>query len=730
MEHNSTYSRIIYFILIGLWAGCLAEKTDTVSINFEYSDDAGAYAHHLLTRRLEENGYRIDKSSTSTIHIVSEPGHLEHGLNDLADGDFSEIEDGGYRLKKAGRNIFVLANSSAGMLYGVMDLAEQLEEVEYISEIREVDVDPAVPFRAIKFNLPWSPYRPGPATELHTEVCRDLSFWESFLDMMAANRFNALTLWNTHPFPYMIRAKNYPKATPFNDDELAGWNVFWQDLFKMAKSRAIETYIVNWNIVVSPEFAKAYGANVHFDRSELVKKYTRESVTQTINEYPDLTGIGVTLADWMGNWGEVKMSPREREDWIQDTFVEGMKAADRKVKFIHRAVLAGDPKEMRRVIDYAELPDKSIVEIKFNWSHGYSTPKLSITHANDAGTIMTDFWQPKPENYFIAWMIRNEDFFVLPWGDPDFIRQHIKTNLHPYVQGYFIGSEGHIPAVDYSTISFEGKDWKYAFEKQGVLYHLWGKLLYNPEASDQYLADFIKKKYPNADPLKILNAYASASKIPQYIASFYKGTWDFTLYSEGFLAPWQNGFEDGKSEFISLEELIRHETLDRSYVSIQEFCTDKTTKNWIDQNMTTPPQLANAIHEHCSGLNILISALRSATSDAALHWVLDDLETWNQLGFYFAEKIRAGVAFQDFVLCHKEDDRQDALGHLEKCIAHWKKIIGLTESRYRPMPYVSMGHHEQKWPSFTTFHWKNYLRDVESDFEFVRQYNHSLQNQD
>ncbi|MFH0758122.1 MAG: hypothetical protein V2B15_12615 [Bacteroidota bacterium] len=142
----------------------------------------------------------------------------------------------------------------------------------------------------------------------------------------------------------------------------------------MARERGIETYLVNWNIVVSSEFADAYGADVHNDLSDQVKRYIRESVTQLINEYEDLTGLGVTLADWMGNWGEQKMSPADREQWIRESFVEGMHQADRKIKFIHRAVLAGDPEEMRRVIDDAALPGKTIVEVKFNWSHAHSTP--------------------------------------------------------------------------------------------------------------------------------------------------------------------------------------------------------------------------------------------------------------------------------------------------------------------------------------------------------------------
>lgn len=87
---------------------------------------------------------------------------------------------------------------------------------------------------------------------------QDIRFWESFLDMMAENRFNVLTLWNLHPFNYMIRPTNFPDACGFNEEELKQWNVFWKSLFKMVKERGIDTYIVNWNIFVSPEFAENY----------------------------------------------------------------------------------------------------------------------------------------------------------------------------------------------------------------------------------------------------------------------------------------------------------------------------------------------------------------------------------------------------------------------------------------------------------------------------------------
>lgn len=51
----------------------------------------------------------------------------------------------------------------------------------------------------------------------------------------------------------------------------------------------------------------------------------------------------MTLTDWMNN-----MTPKDRKDWIQDTFVRDMKQARRPAKFIHRSVLASSHIEMRR----------------------------------------------------------------------------------------------------------------------------------------------------------------------------------------------------------------------------------------------------------------------------------------------------------------------------------------------------------------------------------------------
>jgi hypothetical protein len=633
-----------------------------------------------------------------------------------------EVGREGFRIARVGGErptVLVLARDAGGAMYGTLDVAEQVRVHGGLEGIEERTENPRVAFRAVKFNLPWSPYRDTPPTDVHRDAVRDLAYWRRFLDMMAENRFNALTLWSVHPFPYMVRSKRFPRATPFDDAELAEWKRFWTSLFRMAKERGIETYLVNWNIAVSPEFAAAYGVAERNDTSEVVRRYTRESVTQVIDEYPDLTGVGVTLADWM-----VGMTPKQREDWIEQTFVAGMKAAHRPVKFIHRSVLAGSAEEMRRVIDHAELPDPVQVEIKFNWSHGHSTPRLALTHDHESGVVDESFWNPPPTNYRIAWTVRNEDFFILRWGEPDFIRRHIATNLHPYVDGYFVGSEGYIPAVDSSHRPDPHVTWDYAFEKQWLFYRLWGRLLYDPATPDAVFAAAFDERYGAGTGAPLLEAYRLASRMPLRLASFHAATWDYTLYAEGFLAPAPSrGLSDGVSPFISILELIDHETLDPTYLSIPEFVELRLAGQKPDEGRVSPLALADSSERDGRAALATVAVLRRRVDDhsGALECEIQDVEAWSYLSLYFAEKLRAGVALETFRRTGEEARREESIDHLETARLLWDGLIAVTDSHYHPVPHVFAEHDPMDGGLRDGFSWAGLRDQVERDLELARQ---------
>ena len=721
----NSFQKLVFLSIIILIA-----RAGYSQIKIQFDSQSGTVFHGVkcLRETLMKNGHEVsfvnyfDETYLANILIISNQESLNKMSVSFTALDKEKIKPEGYQILKNenDKKIIIASADEVGAMYGLLELSEFMTNNEDLFDIDSGLRNPYFEYRIIKFNLPWSPYRDNPATRLHIQTCRDLQFWERFLDMMAENRFNVLSLWNLHPFTYMIRALNYPDATPFNEKELSEWRNFWKVLFRMARERGIQTFIVNWNIVVSPEFAEAYSAKQFNDLSELVKKYTRESVTQLINEYEDLTGIGVTLADWMNNFNG-SMSAKEREDWIEETFVAGMKNAKRKVKFLHRSVLSGSPIEMRRVINHAELAEAALVEIKFNWSHGHSTPTLAITHDYHSGEVDDRFWNPKPENYNIQWMIRNEDFFILRWGQPDFIRKHIEVNSHDYVNGYFIGSEGYIPALDYSHKINSDKTWQYGFEKQWLFYTLWGRLLYDPETPDKVFEDCFERKFGIGTGSKMLEAYSLASNMPLRLASFYRSTWDYTLYSEGFLAPRPSSSEtffDGSSDFISIDELIYHETLDPQLISINDY-VDMLIKNQaFPEEKTTPIELALDLEQ--DGINALeiVDQLYQELKEnhSAFNSELEDLKTWSYLSLYFSDKLRAGVLLQSYRKTGIASDKIKSVEYLNKAMNHWKSVIEHTKNRYLPVPHVSI---PEDADEYRLFSWEYFLPQIERDIRIA-----------
>ncbi len=251
-----------------------------------------------------------------------------------------------YRIERRGDQLLLQTGDDNGTLYGLLDVGEQLRWGKSLAQIPAKTVRPRLGFRAVKFNLPYMAYRNGPSITQHDWTCRDPKFWEAYLDNMAQNRFNVLSLWSQHLFHYMVIPEHFPEATQFNEFEMGEWRMFWKELFRMAHERGIETYIINWNTFVSPSFARAHDVGgyegAHFgdgDTTKITERYTRKIIRQVIDEYDDLDGLGITLGERMGG-----QNPDERRAWLDRTILAGMRDAKRKIKFVYRAPLSANAK--------------------------------------------------------------------------------------------------------------------------------------------------------------------------------------------------------------------------------------------------------------------------------------------------------------------------------------------------------------------------------------------------
>lgn len=632
--------------------------------------------------------------------------------------DTSMASKEAYSIRKDGKNLEVTGGGTNGLVYGIYKIKEYLSEGK--TEIPDVDEGPHYSFRALKFNLPWSSYRRSEALQQHYETCRDTIFWESFLDMMVENRFNKLTLWNLHPFNYLVRTESYPEANDMSDEEFAEWRQFWTTLFRMAKDRGVETYLVNWNIFVSPEFAKVHNVATYSitgeyfiegDTASIIKDYTRECVKQVIDEYPDLTGLGITLGEAMFG-----MTAEQREEWLLEGFIQGMREASRKIKFIHRVPLTkGDNDNSTRTsveqitrntldtLTCVETP--IIIELKYNWSHGHSSPHLFKVHG---GKLSDTYWNPLPTNYKLAWMVRNEDFFILRWGQPNFIREHIALNSQDYVTGYFVGSETYIPAVDYFTAK-EGVSWNYAFERQWMFYKQWGRLLYNPETPDQFFASNFKSRFPeNGESL--FKAQSLVGSVPLIVASYWNATWDYSLYSEGMLSIMRN---DNETKLISLKQLAEKIPMDTLLMGVKEYVSEIESSRELPDKVT-PVEMADSMESFCNRAIELVSTIKPG-DDVNLTYEKTDILTWANLGLYFAHKLRSAVNYQQFINTGNEDFHEQAVLHLENATRSWEEVSELTTDVYKIVPLQHYNRNDDKY-----FHWSMVYKEVENELEWLK----------
>lgn len=689
-----------------------------LSQSFQY-DTASARQRYAITRL--SAALKQDKSAAAyTIRLTM---------------DTSAFAFESFFVKQHNHIINITGGSDRALIYGCLAVAEDLNNGAALKNIQPKNEKAFLSFRAIKYDLPWDTYRHSYALSLHDTTCRDTAYWRAFLDMMAENRFNALTLWNLHPYTFLIKPKNFPEASPWNEEEMKSWQTLFHAIMRMAAERAIDTYIIPFNIFVTPEFAKAHNVAmdnlqhdyfVRGDTSAIIKQYTRECVTQMLEEYPELTGMGLTLGEGMAG-----MTPQQREDWMEETIIEGMKQANRKSKLIHRIPFSSTTGSLGITSIETEKLTRNAIEreaatgfieppiwadLKFNWSHAHSTTKLIKVHG---GKLYDTYFKPEPKAYTITWTARNEDFFCLRWGVPSFVRDHILSNSQSWCGGYTIGSETYIPAKDYFSKDSIGITWHYAFERQWLFYKLWGRLLYNPMQNDAiFNAEFIRRYGAQGKQLPEASSLAGSTALR--IASDFDCGWDFTLYAEGMMAL---DTATKNVSYISVERLINQPPLDTDYVSIKDYVQQLQTGYNFDKQKTTPLQLAAMLEKDCNKALLLVQNINTKNNKALMYEVAD-IKTWSYLGLHFAEKIKGGVALQTYRMNGDEKYKQEAVMHLQKALEHWDAIIRITRPLYRDMPLVHLsqqGGEENRDNFYKTFHWEKLRPDVLKDVQIAEQ---------
>ena len=610
-----------------------------------------------------------------------------------------------YAIRRHGSTVAVLAADAAGAMYGGLDLAEAIR-LGTLAGIAESDHTPYIERRGIKFNIPLDVRTPSysdnsDSAQNNIAEMWSFDFWREFLDEMARDRFNVLTLWNLHPFPSIVKVPEYPDVAlndvmrttlPFDDTYSTSGNDmfrpvmmshlavvkkmtieekigFWRSVMAYAHSRGIEVYWFTWNIFMWGAEGK-YGITAQQTNQKSVD-YLRASVRETVLTYPDLDGIGMTAGEHM----EDLKGADSKENWLWRTYGQGIMDAkklqpDRKFRLIHRYHQTVQSEIMDAFKDYTDTFELSF---KYSIAHMYSVPNPPFI--KDALPYITSEHR--------TWLtVRDDDIYSFRWGDPQFAREFIRNiPSADKVSGFYMGPDGYIWGREFLSNEPETPR-DLVIRKRWYSFMLWGRLSYQPDLSDQLFQRVVAQRFPDVPADLMYNAWAEASKIFPQITRFFWGDIDVRWFPEACLSH-----PRGAQGFYTVKHFVEGETMPGSGIlNIIEWRAKQ--KEGI-----TPLQIADALADQASKTLRMVAQLRTHPSKSKeLRLTLGDMEAMAHLGNYYAEKIRGAADLALFDKSGSVAEKESSVRHLQAALDHWKRYSTAYTGQYvQPKLYNRVG---------------------------------------
>ncbi len=609
-----------------------------------------------------------------------------------------QIPAQGYRLTCEKDKFTIIGADEAGVMYGLLDLANEIRHQKGIEGIISQEITPYLENRGIKINIPLDARTPSysdssDSAAYNIETMWEFSFWTEFLDRMALNKYNVLSLWSLSPFPSLVRIPEYPltalddvKRTtrPFKA-ELSGWGIyakdlekslitvrkmtieekieFWKSVMEYARKRCIKVYIFTWNLFTYGTENSPYGITCAQD-NPITKDYVYCGTKALLNTYPLLAGIGVTAGEHMSQDGT-------DISFIADTYGRGVKDVlvnqpDREFRFIHRMQYTSYESIIE---EFQEFPCPFEISLKYSQAHMYSTTKPKF---------INQYLQVKSPEMKIWLTVRNDDFYLYRWGNPKFAAEYLKNMPVDTMTGYYMGADGITWGRDYSDVSdlshplFVAKMW--------YMYFIWGQLSYNINLPESYF----KKEIENYSGIKgsaLYDSWKNASDIIPEVNCTHWHDFDFQWYPEGCCMYEQ---DVDKLVFADINEFISCKSVPKGeYYSVMDFCKVKISQDTITK--ITPLEVAESIWKHADKA---IEGIQEIEKDAKLQKELkdtiEDILTLSYLGYYYSSKMRAAVALYLYRLKGEKELQVEAVQLLQNASILWKQYSAKSMERYKP----------------------------------------------
>ena len=604
-----------------------------------------------------------------------------------------------FEIRIKDKTVLVIGGDEVGAMYGILDLAEQIK-FNGLNGIIETSQSPFIKKRGIKFNIPLDARLPsyddtGDAAQQNIAEMWDEEFWHEYLDQLARDRYNVLTLWTKHPFPALIKLKDYPDVAmndvyifnqPITPETEKDWNgidiqdtanlklvkkmnidekiSFWQHVMQYAHDRGIDIYVFTWNAFVTG--AEKYGINTN---NETGVTYIRECVREFVKTYPHVKGIGVTAGERMS----YRIAGRTKEKWLYDTYGLGVQDAvqdnpDRKVDFVFRS--------HSTFLESIEKDFSSAYPFPVETDYKYSAARM---YSSTDPRFFGGKFEAETQKYGIkSWMnVRNDDIFCFRWGSPDFAREYMQNMGKHDIAGFYMGSDGYVWGREFTSKN-PALAGELEVNKHWYREMMWGRLAYNPELTKDFFLAALSHRFPEVDATSLYQVWETSSKIIPLLQSFHFKPADSQWHVEGCV---------GMDGFATIRDFIDCPTINPKEIMDIPTYTKALLANELDERLT-PVDIGDSLLI-LSQLCLKESKFTQNPSANVEEFVetIADIEAMAHLGAYYGWKIKGTVAYylyeNDPDPLKKEGYKASALEYLTNAQNSWQQYADNADGRYK-----------------------------------------------
>lgn len=659
-----------------------------------------------LQKQLKAKGIEFTASDTGTPQLLIGTHADSPHTRDLVDRKLLDLSPSKESLtvKWLGTNnnkrLVIAGYDSIGLMYALLDMADAVEHTKEIGNWPQ-----SVPERSESPRNGMRRMRVLMHHKANEDWYRSKEFWDWYIGMLAANRFNGLNLVYSHQTSYMapmyawhVKVKEFPqvKPTDITEEERAHNLEIIKYVAKICRDRGIELTIGVWqhlawkeSYLVSREDQVSYIEGLDHTN---VAEYSYLAVKKLLEECPGIARIQIRPNDESG------IHLEEQTAFYRDNVMRAIKELPSGVKLDLRLVGARES-----TVEAAREADLDVRTSQKFYAEFLGMPFTPIDAMTMGYSYSDTLRKPMPNPvYNEVWMLGSHR--VLLWGSEDYGRRFGRNATY----GGMIGFETDGPNAQKGFRDPQSPAWRlfkhkndehftHEIERYWAFFRSVGRFGYNPDTDREvWLRPFRSRFGDAAEPMA--DAYEAASQVIGLICASHVSEVNMYIWPEinmGGVIPVYNDIRGtDKVMFPSINEQV-----------CAEMAGQQTGVMGANRVAAKFDQIAAKVAQ----------ALKSAdgvTTNPSKEYAATrrDFQILADLARYHAHREREGYLMAKYLATGDGSllplAREECLGS----IGAWKRIREIADEQYYDKMMTAMSENG---------HWKDKTFLIESNLAYI-----------